>query len=163
MKTKTTTPHWIVIAILLAVIAGIGLKAIVFGSTASGDDGRTAILLNENERLMVLAEMRGLLEATQQIVDGLAKDDLEQVEQASLAVGSQAIGTMDFALKAKLPLDFKQLGFATHYAFDDIAEMARNGDKTAAIQSKLADTLGKCIACHSAFQIPATFNQGVTS
>ena len=160
MKTKSTTPHWIAIGILLGVIAGIGVKVIVLGSTASGEDRRTAVLLNENERLMVLAEMRGLLEATQQIVDGLAKDDLKQVEQASLAAGSQAVGTMDFALKAKLPLDFKQLGFATHNAFDDIAEMARNGHSASAIQTKLADTMGKCTACHSAFQIPSIITKG---
>jgi len=159
---KNTTPHWIAIGVLLAVIAGIGVKFIVLGSTASGEDGRTAVVLNEGERRMVLAEMRGLLEATQLIVDGLANDDLKQVEQAALAVGSQAIGTMDFALKAKLPMDFKQLGFATHYAFDDIAEMARNGLAPAAIQAKLADAMGNCIACHEAFQIPYITSKGAS-
>jgi len=159
---NNTTPHWIAIGLLLAVIAGIGVKVIVLGSTASGKDGRTAVLLNEDERHMVLAEMHGLLEATQQIVDGLASNDLKQIEQAALAVGSQAIGTMDFALKAKLPLEFKQLGFATHYAFDDIAETARNGHAPAAIQAKLADTMNKCIACHASFQLPLNTAKGVT-
>ena len=157
---KSTKPHWIAIGILLAALTAIGVKVVVLGSTAEGNDGRTEVLLDDGERLMVLAEMRGLLEATQQIVDGLAKDDLRQIEQAALPVGSQAMGTMDFALKAKLPIGFKQLGFSTHYAFDDIAAMARDGAPHAAIQEKLADTMSKCIACHSAFQIPSIMTKG---
>ena len=98
--------------------------------------------------------MRALLEASQQIVEALANSNLKAVATAATPAGSQAIITMDFRLKTKLPIDFKQLGFATHYAFDDIARMANEGKPAADIQRKLADTMQNCIACHASFQLP---------
>jgi len=159
---KNTTPHWIAITVLLAVIAGIGIKFIVLGNTTKGTDERTAVLLGESERRLVLEEMRGLLAATQQVVEGLSSGDMKQIDQAATAVGMQATSTMDVALKAKLPLEFKKLGFATHAAFDEIAAMARSGRDTASIQRKLADTMNNCIACHASFQIPSAIAKGET-
>ena len=154
---KNTTPHWIAIGVLLALLAGGAFKVIVLGNTAKAEDGRTAILLEPAERLAVLDEMRLLLETTQTIVEALANDDLAAVEAAARPIGSAAIATVDFRLKAKLPLGFKKLGFGTHYAFDDIANMAAEGKPAKAIQIKLAETMNNCIACHSAFQLPEKY------
>ena len=154
---KNTTPHWIAIGVLLALLAGGAFKVIVLGNTAKAEDGRTAILLEPAERLAVLDEMRLLLETTQTIVEALANDDLAAVEAAARPIGSAAIATVDFRLKAKLPLGFKKLGFGTHYAFDDIANMAAEGKQAKAIQIKLAETMNNCIACHSAFQLPEKY------
>ncbi|MDQ6956138.1 MAG: hypothetical protein Q9M21_02970 [Mariprofundaceae bacterium] len=152
---KTTTPHWIAIGILSVILVAIGFKFIVLGSTAQGDDGRTAVLLEPAERQAVLGEMRVLLETTQEIVEALANDDLTSVESSARSVGSAAITTMDFTLRAKLPLAFKKLGFGTHYAFDDIADMAKAGKPSKDIQLKLADTMNNCIACHASYQLPS--------
>ncbi|MDQ6988092.1 MAG: hypothetical protein Q9M25_09840 [Mariprofundaceae bacterium] len=151
---KKTTPHWIAIALLSATLLAIGFKFIVLGSTAKADDGRTAVLLTPSERQAVLGEMRVLLETTQTIVEALANDDLATVDQAARAVGSAAVTTMDFTLRAKLPLAFKKLGFGTHYAFDDIADMAKAGEPVKKIQIKLAATMNNCIACHASYQLP---------
>ena len=103
---KKTTPHWIAIAILsLTLTALIGFLFI--GSTQSMDDGRTAIYLSSGDRDRVLTEMRALLVATQEVVKGLAEDDLKTVEKAALNVGSQAISTADMKLAPKLPKGFK--------------------------------------------------------
>jgi len=151
---KKTTPHWIVIGLLSTILLAIGFKFIVLGSTAKADDGRTAVLLTPSERQAVLGEMRVLLETTQTIVEALANDDLATVDQAARAVGSAAVTTMDFTLRAKLPLAFKKLGFGTHYAFDDIADMAKAGKPVQDIQKKLAFTMNNCIACHASYQLP---------
>jgi len=153
---KKTTPHWIVIGVLLAVIAGIGIKIIVLGSTERGDDGRTAVILTPAERQAVLGEMRMLLESSQTIVEALANDDLAAVENTARPLGAGAIATVDFALRAKLPLEFKKLGFATHYAMDDIADMARDKRPAREIQLKLAETMNNCIACHALYQLPVS-------
>jgi cytochrome c556 len=163
LMMKNTMPYWIAIGVLLAVIAGIGVKFIVLGSTAKGTDERTAVLLEEGERQLVLEEMRSLLEATQQVLEGLSDGDMKQIDQAATAVGMQATSTMDVVLKAKLPMEFKKLGFATHTAFDEIAAMARNASDTKAMQKKLADTMNNCIACHTSFQIPSTISKGGNS
>ncbi len=153
---KTTTPHWIAIAILGTLLLAGGIKVIVLGSTAPADDGRTAVLLEPAERQAVLGEMRVLLETTQTIVAALADNDLPTIESAARRVGRAAIATMDFKLRAKLPLEFKKLGFGTHDAFDDIADMAENNADTKAIQLKLADTMNRCIACHATYQLSAS-------
>ncbi|ATX81307.1 hypothetical protein Ga0123462_0432 [Mariprofundus ferrinatatus] len=152
---KNTTPHWIAISILVAILAGLVFKFVVLGSTEKGDDGRTAVILEPAERQAVLDEMRLLLETTQTVVEALANDDLAAVEAAARPIGSAAIATVDFRLRAKLPLEFKKLGFGTHYAFDDIADMAKAGEPSKAIQLKLVETMNNCIACHASFQLPA--------
>jgi len=151
---KKTTPLWVAIGLLLAVIVGIGVKVIVIGSTVKGDDGRTAVVLESAERTAILAEMRFLLEASQVIVEALANEDLKTVEEAATPLGSRAIATVDFALRAKLPLEFKKLGFGTHYAFDDIAKMAKEGKPAKDIQLVFANTMNNCIACHAMYQLP---------
>jgi len=153
MKHCSKLP-WVLSLILLLVLIGIGVKFVVLGSTAPANDGRTAILLNSSERQLVLGEMRALLETTQQIVEGLAENDMKQIEVAASAVGMQATTTMDVKLKAKLPIEFKKLGFATHQAFDDIAELARTGAEPRIIGQKLGKTMNNCIACHAAWQLP---------
>ncbi|OIO74874.1 MAG: hypothetical protein AUJ57_01355 [Zetaproteobacteria bacterium CG1_02_53_45] len=152
---KTTTPHWIAIGLLVSVLAAGAFKVIVLGNTEKADDGRTAVILEPAERQAVLGEMRLLLETTQTVVAALANNDLAAVEAAARPIGSAAIATVDFKLRAKLPLEFKKLGFGIHYAFDEIANMAKEGQPTKAIQKKLAETMNNCIACHASFQLPA--------
>ncbi|MDX8382924.1 MAG: hypothetical protein R8M45_02510 [Ghiorsea sp.] len=154
---KSTKYHWIAIACLSLIIVTGAMKFVVMGDTSAstGVDERTIVNLNANQRQMVLQEMRGLLETTQQVVQGLANNDLAQVAEASKAVGMAAVSTMDVKLKAKLPLGFKKLGFATHQAFDDLATMANNGAEKDLIQRKLADTMNNCLSCHATYQIPS--------
>jgi len=151
---KTTTPHWIAIGILVTVLVAGAFKVIVLGNTEKAEDGRTAVILEPVERQAVLEEMRLLLETTQTVVEALANDDLVAVEAAARPIGSAAIATVDFRLRAKLPLEFKKLGFGTHYAFDDIANMAQAGEPAKKIQLKLVETMNNCIACHASFQLP---------
>ncbi len=157
---RRTTPHWIAIILLSVTLVTIGFKFIVLGSTSKGDDGRTAVLLEPGERQAVLGEMRVLLEATQSIVEALSRNDMATVERSARDVGRSAIQTMDFQLRAKLPLEFKKLGFGTHYAFDEIADMAKAGKSAQEIQQKLAATMNNCIACHASFQLPVLSSQG---
>lgn len=160
---KCSKLPWILVLVLSAVLIGIGVKFVVLGNTAQAPDGRTAILLDSGERQLVLGEMRALLESTQQIIQSIAEGDMQQVAQAASTVGMQATTTMDVKLKAKLPLGFKQLGFATHQAFDDIATMAAEKAEPRRLQIKLADTMNNCIACHAGWQLPETntMTQGV--
>lgn len=152
---KSTKPHWIAIGLLSALLVAGAVKVVVLGSTGEKtEDGRMAVLLEPAERQAVLGEMRLLLEISQTIVEALASDDLAAVEAAARPIGSAAIATVDFSLRAKLPLEFKKLGFGTHYAFDDIADMAKQGQSARAIQLKLAETMNNCLACHTAYYLP---------
>jgi len=151
---KTTTPHWIAIGILVSLLAAGAFKVIVLGNTEQAEDGRTAVILEPAERLAVLGEMRILLETTQTVIEALANDDLVAVEAAARSIGSDANTTVDFSLAAKLPLKFKKMGFGTHHAFDEIANMAKEGLPAKTIQLKLTETMNNCIACHASFRLP---------
>jgi len=145
---------WTVIAVLLAIIVGFGFKFMVVGSTANTGSDRVQVLLDTQQRAQVLTEMRQLLASTQQIVEGLSENDAKKIAEAARQVGMQATTTMDVRLKAKLPLDFKKLGFATHQDFDDLANMAQTGKSMQSIQVKLASTMNQCVACHASYQLP---------
>ena len=142
------------IAILLWLITvAVAAWFFVRGNTTQGTDGRTAIVLQANERDLVLAEMRGLLLATHDILDGLNKNDMKQVAQAARSGGMGAAADLDPGLMAKLPISFKQLGMTVHHSMDDIAKAAENGQQSAEISGMLTQTLSNCIACHGSWQL----------
>lgn len=145
-----------IFAILLWVIsAAVFITFFVRGNTVSGTDNRTAIVLKAGERELVLSEMRGLLATTQGVLEGLNQNDMKRVAQAAQASGMAAAADVNPALMAKLPLPFKSLGMSVHHDMDDLAKAAAEGKPAAELQKQLANTLAKCVACHSAWQLKA--------
>lgn len=124
-------------------------------------DRREILPLNQMQRESVLAEMRGLLIASQGVIEGLALDDMQMVQDAANAASMKANGTVENKQNMKrlrmgqvLPPEFRQMGQGTHMAFSEIAQMAADGKPAKDIQLKLVDTMNTCVACHSAYQIP---------
>jgi hypothetical protein len=146
------------IALLLWVVT-VSVIAWFFirGNTAAGNDGRTAIVLQPGERELVLAEMRGLLAATQGIVEGANQGDMPRIIEAARAAGMAGTADVNPALMAKLPLEFKALGMSVHHEMDGIAKAAEDGKPAAELLKMTSDTLTKCVACHAAWQ----FKEGV--
>jgi len=125
------------------------------GNTIAGTDGRTAVVLQSGERDFVLSEMRGLLSATQEIMEGTNQGDWQRVFKAASAAGMAGTAEVNPALMTKLPLDFKTLGMSVHHDMDGIAKAAAGGTPAPEIQKMLSNTLTKCVACHSAWQLQA--------
>lgn len=145
-----------IFAILLWVITvAVFITFFVRGNTVSGTDNRTAIVLKAGERELVLSEMRGLLATTQGVLEGLNQNDMKRVAQAAQASGMASAADVNPALMAKLPLPFKSLGMSVHHDMDDLAKAAAEGKPTAELQKQLSNTLAKCVACHSAWQLKA--------
>ncbi len=124
-------------------------------------DEREILPLNQMQRQHVLDEMRGLLIATQGVVEGLARDDMEMVAEAAKAASMRGRGTVERPNNMKrlrmgqvLPPEFRQMGRATHEAFGEMAQMAADGKPAKDIQLKLVDTMNNCVVCHAAYQIP---------
>ena len=84
-------------------------------------------MLQANERNFVLSEMRGLLSATQEILEGANQGDMQRVSKAATAAGMSGAADVNPALIVKLPLDFKTLGMSVHHDMDDIAKAAEVG------------------------------------
>lgn len=144
---------WALVAILFVLSAAMSYIFIIKGETIAASDGRTAIILPEGERDIVLSEMRMLLEAVQGILSAVDKDDMEAVSQQAKKVGFAAQHDVPASLRKKLPIAFKKMGMATHKAFDQLALDATDlGDKNQVIQ-QLGTLMQNCVACHAAYRI----------
>lgn len=142
------------IALLLWVIAiAVFVWFFVRGNTAAGTDGRTAIVLQTGERDFVMKEMRGLLAATQSILDGANQGDAQRIAKAARSAGMSAAVDANPTLMTKLPIEFKKLGMSLHRDMDDIAKAAESGTPVPELLKRTSDTLTKCVACHATWQI----------
>ena len=151
---------WSISALILLLIVGTGATFFVRGRTTESDDGRTAILLNAAERAHVLGEMRALLEAVEAITYGISQKDMQAVTAEARSVGMGAAGGEPVTLIAKLPLEFKSLGMATHQAFDELAvEAADMGDGMVLLE-QLSKILTNCTSCHSSYRFAAEGDSG---
>jgi len=142
-----------IIVILLLIIGGGFYKFMVLGSVSESSDGRLTIHMNEQERDMVLSEMRAFLESVQQITMGIAEEDMGRVSEYARKVGKAAQGEVPSTLVGKLPMEFKKLGFDTHSKFDLLAMDASDlGDPTQ-VSTQLATLMQNCVGCHAAYRI----------
>ena len=95
---------WFVSLILAAVILAGAYVFLVRGNVVEGEDGRTVILLSKAERIKVVGEMRGRLEAVQGVTEAAATGDNAVVQAVARAVGMAATANESAAMMAKLPL-----------------------------------------------------------
>lgn len=144
------------IALLLWVIT-IAVFAWFFirGSTTAGTDGRTVIILQAGERNFVMAEMRGLLAATQGILEGANQGDIQRIIKFARSAGMASAADANPTLMTKLPIEFKQLGMSLHRDMDEIAKAAESGNPTPELLKMTSNALAKCVACHAGWQIKA--------
>lgn len=144
---------WTTLILLAVLTSYMGYKFILTGAVAPSTDGRQAILLDEPERDIVLAEMRMFLSSVQKITDGVAKNDMDIVVKAARKVGLAAQQTVPSSLAGKLPLSFKKLGFDTHRKFDALALDAKDlGDPEHTLE-QLSTLMTNCVSCHSIYKI----------
>lgn len=134
----------------------VGSWFFVNGNVVAGDDGRTAILLTASERDFVLGEMRGLLEAVETITFELSEGNMPGVAAAAKSVGMGSAGGDPVTLIAKLPLEFKSLGMATHRAVDDLAMEAEDIGDEMALLGQLSSILTNCTSCHAGYRFDVT-------
>lgn len=144
---------WTLVVILLVAVGYMVYAFVLAGKTVETADGRQALLVNEAEKDLLLTEMRGFLVAVQQIGDGVSKEDLEQVAKSARQVGAAAQQAVPTSLTAKLPLEFKKLGFDTHRKFDELALDAEQlGDPQHSLK-QLTGLMNNCIACHATYKL----------
>lgn len=145
---------------LLAIVLWVATVAVfawffVRGTTTEGTDGRTAVVLAPAERALVLGEMRGLLSASQQVVQGIQQGDMKLVAKAARSAGMGAAVDLNPALMAKLPVTFKSLGMNVHHDMDALALAAESGKTQSELLGMLSTTMTKCVGCHAAWQLKA--------
>lgn len=144
---------WVLVLVLLVGASVIGYKVFVGPPMESSADGRRVIRLSEQERGLVLIEMRGFLASVQQITAALAANDMPLVAEQARRSGRAAQHAVPPLLIAKLPAPFKKMGFDTHAGFDQLALDAEElGDREHSL-AQLADLMQNCVVCHGAYRI----------
>lgn len=122
---------------------------------APAADGRAVLELAPGERAMILEEMRMLLDGVQKMTAALGRQDMPAVAEAARGMGQKMAHEVPPALRAKLPQEFRQLGFSVHREFDQIALDAESLKDVSYSLKQLSSTLQKCVACHATYQIRA--------
>jgi hypothetical protein len=120
---------------------------------APAADGRAVLELAPGERAMILEEMRMFLSGVQAMTGALSQQDMPAVAEAARGMGQKMVHEVPPALRAKLPQEFRQLGFSVHREFDQIALDAESLKDPGHTLSQLSATLQKCVACHASYQI----------
>lgn len=116
-------------------------------------DARVVLELTPGERAMILEEMRLFLDGVQKMTGALAKPDMPAVAEAARGMGQKMVHDVPPALRAKLPQEFRQIGFSVHREFDQIALDADSLKDVGYSLGQLSATLQKCVSCHSTYQI----------
>ncbi len=144
------------LTLLALALWGVTIAVLVWffvhGNTRAGTDGRTAIVLTESERSLILAEMRTFLSSTQGILDGANQGNRDLVFQAASASAMPETDEEKLLLMAKLPMDFKMLGMSVRSDMAAIAAAAKADTPSAELIQMTTNSLSKCVACHATWQ-----------
>lgn len=138
---------------LVGVLAFVGILG--RPAEAPSTDGRTRILFTPAERDFVLEEMRHLLMAVQAIVAAANEGDMKLVAEEARKHGMAEVRAIPMKIRgpliAKLPIEFKRLGFGVHEDLDMLAADAESlGDRDHTLE-QLTGLMNKCIACHATY------------
>jgi hypothetical protein len=116
-------------------------------------DARVVLELTPGERVLILEEMRMFLAGVQKMTGALGQQDMPAVAEAARGMGQKMVHEVPPALRAKLPMEFRQLGATVHGDFDQIALDAESLKDVSYSLSQLSATLQKCVSCHTMYQI----------
>jgi hypothetical protein len=128
---------------------------------APAADGRAVLELAPGERAMILEEMRMFLSGVQAMTGALSQQDMPAAAAAARGMGQAMVHEVPPALRAKLPPEFRQLGFSVHREFDQIALDAESMRDVSHSLGQLSATLQKCVACHAGYQIQSPLQSAV--
>jgi cytochrome c556 len=130
----------------------ISVSSAVFSDENSADK-RSTIYLDDDERVIILEEMRTFLSTIQKITQGIVADDMAQVSRVAKTMGNDASGGVSLSLIFKLPLGFKLLAADTHQKFDEIAIDASSfSDREHALE-QVSVLMKNCVSCHATYRI----------
>jgi hypothetical protein len=120
---------------------------------APGHDDRVVLSLTPGERAVILEEMRMFLHGVQKMTGAMGKQDMPAVAGAARDMGQKMVHEVPPALREKLPMAFRQLGFSVHRDFDQIALDADSMKDVSFSLNQLSAVLQKCVSCHATYQI----------
>jgi hypothetical protein len=159
LTTRSWKALFTATAALWATTAGALGYLFVHGNTSAASDGRTAVLVNPAEKDIILREMRMLLTSVNEVTTYVAGENFDEAAKSAARVGTAMENAAEAghpALVAKLPLELKRLGLATHEDMDQLALLLQKGATQKEVLSKMSEVTSKCVACHSVYRLEAS-------
>ena len=129
---------------------------VILNTAYAEQDTRQTINLTEDERNLVLAEMRTFLDTVRMVTVALAQNDYAAINLSAKKVGMTAAGQVPPELSNKLPAQFKQLAMRVHQSFDLIALDAEALEDKQQTLEQLGALMGNCVSCHAIFKLEAS-------
>lgn len=124
------------------------------GSSVAGEDPRQRVQLPEMMQQHMLANMRDHLTAINEILEAMAKGQLDKAAQVAEArIGMSSLELHGASHMSRfMPEGMREAGTAMHRAASRFALKAQEGDALAAYAA-LSEVTSACVACHSAYRI----------
>ncbi len=141
--------------VLIAVIGFFAFKFLTDANIATGVETRTPVVLTAAEKAGVLAEMRGLLETVQSVIEASVNDDVASIPDIVRPFGMAAVQNESVTMAAKLPVEVITMGYDAHRAMDALGAMAENGATGDEILETLAGAMVLCTTCHASYMFVA--------
>jgi hypothetical protein len=145
------TNHMPVVAAALCAL--LAVTPVGAAGPAKPADQRAPLVLLDEERHIVLEEMRNFLAVLQTITDALTREDMKEIARAARSMGSGAANEIPPKTVAKLPEEFKVLAGGVHTTFDLMALDAESLADPKHTLTQMNELLQKCNACHGIYQI----------
>lgn len=139
--------------VLWVITVGAFAYFFIMGRTVTSSDNRKAVILDPQEKDMVLGEMRTILTAINGVLNSIAKNDMKGAASAAKSAGMNMAVDASPVFMAKLPIEFKTLGMSLHADFDTLSSDIEKGMTENQIVERLGAITNKCIACHSNYRL----------
>jgi len=133
---------------------GVLVLLIVVNSTSLADDTRQLVKLPEMMQQHMLANMRDHLLSLNEILDNMAKGNLDKAAQvAEMRLGMSSLDAHGASHMAPyMPEGMRDAGTAMHRAASRFALKAGEGEALPAYKM-IGDITASCVACHTAYRI----------
>jgi cytochrome c556 len=97
--------------------------------------------------------MRGITASLNGVLLGISENDRKKIEESARASGMVMAAEDNAGLIAKLPTEFKQMGFGLHRDFDALADAAKSTETPAQLLDRTAKLTSRCNGCHQVYRI----------
>ncbi len=146
---RLVVQKWLSIGILGGILNGIVLSSAWASEVI---DNREVIWVTEEEKSMLMSEMRAFLNASQKILEANLAGDMNAVEAAARLVGVKLFKETPENIHEKLPITFTMIGPRAYMGFESIVDEAVGGGDMEVIFSYLAQLQKNCVTCHALFR-----------
>ncbi|MGD9889386.1 MAG: hypothetical protein AB7S56_09005 [Halothiobacillaceae bacterium] len=137
---------------ILGCVVAVSLLPLTVWAEGEKAPEREVMKLTSEQEAHVRYEMRGFLVSLQGINEALAKQDFEAVARYARQSGAAAPQAAPRGLGKALPQRFREMGGATHAAFDQLAVDASTMGDTRVVLEQVSGIMKNCIQCHAAYR-----------